>query len=99
MRRTSGGGQRGVGDKGCGGLRAWVLGRIVNLVERAGGAASGWEVRGTYRSEASSGRRRVCGVASARAAIKTQVRQVPCTGARVHAARRGRAAGAGRGRD
>ena len=39
VRRTSGGGQRGVGDKGCGGLRACVWGRVVNLVERAGGAA------------------------------------------------------------
>jgi hypothetical protein len=39
VRRTSGGGQRGVGDKGCGGLRSWVWGRIVNLVERAEGAA------------------------------------------------------------
>ena len=61
-------------------------------------AIFGGEGRGACRSEASSGRHRVCGVASARAAIKTQVRQVPCTGARVHAARRSRAAGTGRGR-
>ena len=38
-RDTSRGVYTGVGEKGCGGLRACVWGRIVNLVERAGSAA------------------------------------------------------------
>ena len=52
---------------------------------------------GACRSEESSGRHGVSGVAITRAAIKTQEQRMPCTGARVHDAGRIRAEGARRG--